>query len=97
MATPNNTLESLLTEHDVARITGLSLASIRRWRLLRQGPRFLKLGAAVRYRREDLALWLASRPTGGAVLPPSSSTESSHSVTSTEPCQTGGTRNALRA
>jgi predicted DNA-binding transcriptional regulator AlpA len=60
-----NTPESLLKEHDVARITGLSVASVRRWRLLRQGPRYLKLGSAVRYRAEDITSWLGSRPTGG--------------------------------
>lgn len=64
MATTNN-LETLLTEHDIARITGLSLASVRRWRLSGQGPRYLKLGRAVRYQRVDLAAWLQSRPTGG--------------------------------
>jgi predicted DNA-binding transcriptional regulator AlpA len=58
-------LEELLTEHDVARITGMSVASVRRWRLLRIGPKFVKIGAAVRYRSEDLAAWLQSRPTGG--------------------------------
>jgi predicted DNA-binding transcriptional regulator AlpA len=58
-------LQSLLNEHDVARITGLSVASVRRWRLLRQGPRFLKISASVRYRQEDLKDWLESRPTGG--------------------------------
>jgi predicted DNA-binding transcriptional regulator AlpA len=60
-----NSLEELLNEHDVARITGLSIASVRRWRLLRQGPRFLKIGAAVRYRTEDIRSWLESRPVGG--------------------------------
>jgi predicted DNA-binding transcriptional regulator AlpA len=64
MATPN-TLEELLTEHDVARITGLSVASVRRWRLLSQGPKYLKIGAAVRYKPEDIAAWLESRPSGG--------------------------------
>ena len=64
MAIPN-TLEELLNEHDVARITGLSLASVRRWRLLRQGPKYIKIGAAVRYKPEDLTSWLESRPTGG--------------------------------
>jgi predicted DNA-binding transcriptional regulator AlpA len=64
MATTNK-LEELLTEHDVARITGLSVASVRRWRLLRLGPKFLKLNSAVRYRPEDLSAWLESRPTGG--------------------------------
>ena len=60
-----NTLEQLLNEHDVARITGLSVASVRRWRLLQQGPKYLKIGSAVRYRTEDISGWLASRPTGG--------------------------------
>jgi predicted DNA-binding transcriptional regulator AlpA len=58
-------LQSLLNEHDVARITGLSVASVRRWRLFQQGPKFLKIGAAVRYKPADLAAWLESRPTGG--------------------------------
>lgn len=65
MATANNTLETLLNEHDVALITGLSVASVRRWRLLKQGPRYLKIGAAVRYKAEDVSAWLESRPTGG--------------------------------
>jgi predicted DNA-binding transcriptional regulator AlpA len=64
----HNSVENLLNEHDVARITGLSVASVRRWRLLRQGPRYLKIGSAVRYRSEDVKAWLASRPTGGEVL-----------------------------
>jgi predicted DNA-binding transcriptional regulator AlpA len=65
MATVNNTPEMLLNEHDVSRITGLSVASVRRWRLLRQGPKYIKIGAAVRYKPEDISAWLESRPTGG--------------------------------
>jgi predicted DNA-binding transcriptional regulator AlpA len=68
MATANSTLETLLTERDLARITGLSVASVRRWRLLRQGPKYLKIGAAVRYKPEDISAWLASRPSGGGHL-----------------------------
>lgn len=60
-----NQLSTLLNEHDVANITGLSVASVRRWRLFKQGPKYLKLGAAVRYRIEDVRAWLATRPTGG--------------------------------
>jgi predicted DNA-binding transcriptional regulator AlpA len=66
MISANNNFETLLNEHDVARITVLSVASVRRWRLLRKGPKYIKIGAAVRYRREDLDAWLASRPTGGS-------------------------------
>jgi hypothetical protein len=65
METIHNPASDLLNEHDVARITKLSVASVRRWRLLRQGPRYLKLGAAVRYKPEDLAAWLRTRPSGG--------------------------------
>jgi predicted DNA-binding transcriptional regulator AlpA len=65
MGSTHNGIENLLNEHDVARITGLSVASVRRWRLLRQGPRYLKIGSAVRYRGEDISSWLSSRPTGG--------------------------------
>jgi len=65
MGAVHNAIETLLNEHDVARITGLSVASVRRWRLLRQGPKYLKIGAAVRYKAEDLGAWLESRPSGG--------------------------------
>jgi len=58
-------LPILLNEFDVARVTGLSVASVRRWRLFKQGPKFLKIGASVRYRAEDIRLWLETRPTGG--------------------------------
>lgn len=63
VATPQ--LPTLLNEFDVARVTGLSVASVRRWRLFKQGPRYLKIGAAVRYRAEDVQAWLETRPTGG--------------------------------
>lgn len=65
MASPNQFSQGLLSERQVARITGMSVATVRRWRLLGQGPKYLKLNAAVRYRPEDVAAWLESRPSGG--------------------------------
>jgi predicted DNA-binding transcriptional regulator AlpA len=65
MAIANSTIDTLLNEHDVARITGLSVASVRRWRLLQQGPKYIKIGSAVRYRAEDVRTWLDTRPVGG--------------------------------
>lgn len=65
MATIRAEIESLLNEYDVARITKLSVASVRRWRLLKRGPKYIKIGAAVRYQPEDVSAWLKSRPTGG--------------------------------
>ncbi len=65
MESLHNAIEALLNEHDVARIMGLSVASVRRWRLLRQGPKYLKIFSSVKYRPEDVAAWIGSRPTGG--------------------------------
>jgi hypothetical protein len=56
---------NLLTESDVAKQLHASLALVRRWRLEKRGPRFLKVGALVRYRPEDLESWLTALPTGG--------------------------------
>jgi predicted DNA-binding transcriptional regulator AlpA len=49
----------LLNEHQVAKFLQLSVASVRRWRLFRTGPKYLKIGVAVRYRREDVESWLS--------------------------------------
>ncbi|MBZ5577380.1 MAG: helix-turn-helix domain-containing protein [Acidobacteriia bacterium] len=65
MAVSNSTLAPLLNEREVARIANLSIGTIRRWRLLRQGPKYLKIGSAVRYQPEDVSAWLESRPRGG--------------------------------
>jgi hypothetical protein len=51
-------LEALLNEYEFSRITGRSVASARRDRLLGQGCPFVKLGALVRYRREDIRAYI---------------------------------------
>jgi predicted DNA-binding transcriptional regulator AlpA len=56
---------NFLTEFDVAERLQISVASIRRWRLEKRGPTFVKMGALVRYRQEDLESWVATLPTGG--------------------------------
>jgi hypothetical protein len=65
MGVVHTAIENLLNEHDVARITGLSVASVRRWRLLKIGPAATKIGSSVRYKPETLKQWLDSRPTIG--------------------------------
>ena len=54
MANANNQLETLLTEHQVAELLKVSVATIRRRRLFRLPPDFVKIGASVRYRREAI-------------------------------------------
>jgi predicted DNA-binding transcriptional regulator AlpA len=41
--------------------TGLAASTLRKLRLTGEGPRFLKLGRAVRYRESDLEDWLEQR------------------------------------
>ena len=57
---------ALFTEEEVAKQLNVSVASLRRWRLARRGPQFIKVGSLVRYRPEDLESWLAALPTGGS-------------------------------
>jgi hypothetical protein len=66
METVHNKMTPLVNEFAVSETLGVSVATVRRWRLLGAGPRFLKIGAAVRYRPEDLTTWLDSRPAGGS-------------------------------
>ena len=63
-------IDDLLTETDVAKKLRVTLGCLRRWRLERRGPKFLKLGALVRYRPDDIADWLESRPVGGTPSKP---------------------------
>ena len=65
MGIPPKVLIQLLNEHQVAEMLGVSVSTVRRWRLLKRGPRYLKLGALCKYRVEDISAWLESRPTGG--------------------------------
>ncbi len=54
-------MTSLINTGAVAELLGLSPATLRLWRSLGKGPRFVKCGGAVRYRTEDLEEWVASR------------------------------------
>jgi excisionase family DNA binding protein len=58
-------MSNLMTEDEVSKRLNVSVASLRRWRLLNRGPRFLKVGSLVRYLPEEFDAWLASLPTGG--------------------------------
>jgi predicted DNA-binding transcriptional regulator AlpA len=51
MTNTHTLLDGLLTEHEVAKLLKVSVATIRRRRLFRQPPDFVKIGASVRYKR----------------------------------------------
>jgi hypothetical protein len=56
----------MLNEHEAAEMLGVSVALLRRWRWLRQGPRYRKCGRRVLYQIRDLDSYISSLPAGGA-------------------------------
>jgi excisionase family DNA binding protein len=51
----------LLTTVEAAAELGLRPNTLERWRHYGGGPRFVKVGSRVRYRRRDLERWLDTR------------------------------------
>jgi predicted DNA-binding transcriptional regulator AlpA len=50
-----------LASKEAANYLGMSIKSLEKWRLLREGPPYVKLGRAVRYRQIDLDAYMAER------------------------------------
>ncbi len=50
--------QPLVNETETARILGLSVKTCRRWRWSGKGPRYLKIGGAVRYDPADLEAFI---------------------------------------
>jgi len=61
----NNALDQLqfVDERAVANLTGLSLATLRRYRLQQRGPNYRKAGTRVLYPLSDLQAWVNSLPS----------------------------------
>jgi predicted DNA-binding transcriptional regulator AlpA len=59
-------MDQLLNETQVSERLQVSLACLRRWRLLGTGPQYVKVGTLVRYRPEAIENWIDSLPTGGS-------------------------------
>jgi len=54
-------IAEIFTTSEAAAHVKLSKPTLERFRLTGEGPKFLKLGGAVRYRRADLEAWLETR------------------------------------
>lgn len=65
-----NTPQRLLNEHEVASSCSISVLTLRKWRSQKRGPQFVKIGALVRYRPEDVDAWIAEQKAQqGVALP----------------------------
>jgi predicted DNA-binding transcriptional regulator AlpA len=65
MGTVPNSQIHLINEYQVAEMLGVSVATVRRWRMTKTGPRYLKVGALCKYQVQDISAWLKSCPSGG--------------------------------
>jgi hypothetical protein len=54
-------LDGLVSEADTARELGRCPRTLKRWRSLREGPPFIRIGRSVFYRREAVRAWLLDR------------------------------------
>lgn len=51
----------LLTEHEAAEALNVAVRTLRNWRSLRKGPRWVRIGQRMaRYRRDDLLAFIES-------------------------------------
>ena len=56
-----SSLPRLLKEQEAAEILNMEVSTLRKWRWAGEGPKFLKIGAAVRYDPEELKDYLAKQ------------------------------------
>jgi hypothetical protein len=51
----------LLDPNETGRILDLTVGSLANWRHKGIGPKFIRVGGRIKYRREDLASWIEQR------------------------------------
>ena len=54
MSKEENMPQKLITEHETAERLSIRVCTLRKWRWEGRGPRFVKIGAAVRYDPADV-------------------------------------------
>jgi excisionase family DNA binding protein len=52
------TSEPLLMEVQAAKLLSVSPRTLQNWRIAGEGPPFIRIGRAIRYRREDILRWI---------------------------------------
>jgi hypothetical protein len=60
----SNEISNLLTEQGAARVLNCSVAFMRRCRLFKTGPAYVKVGRLVRYRIEHLIAYIDANMEG---------------------------------
>ncbi len=86
----------LLKENEAAQLLGMSAHFLRRDRIsdCSVGIPFIRIGASIRYRREDLELWITEQMNRQSILP--KSRDISQDNQTGEPRRRGRPRKTLR-
>ncbi len=58
MSTQMGSTTILMTVEQAAKYLGLAVSTLNKWRCLGEGPIFIKMGRAVRYRQKDLETYI---------------------------------------
>jgi excisionase family DNA binding protein len=58
--------DALLTEQQTAQLLNISVRTLQAWRIKLAGPRFVRAGRAIRYRRSDLTAWIEANTVSHA-------------------------------
>lgn len=62
----------LMNENQAAELLGLSVRTLQNWRLRGDGPVYVKIGKAVRYKRRDVSEWLKANTIASTSQRPAS-------------------------
>ena len=54
-------MSDLMTQEELADYLQMHPQSLATWRYRKKGPKYLKLGTLVRYRRSDVEAWLTTQ------------------------------------
>lgn len=57
--TPGDPLPEIMSIQHLAEFLGVPLSTVYKWRYRGEGPRAIKIGGHVRYRRSEVQHWLA--------------------------------------
>ena len=59
----------VLTTSEAAAFLGLAISTLNKWRCYGEGPQFIKLGRAVRYRQDDLEHYVETNTQTSTCVP----------------------------
>jgi predicted DNA-binding transcriptional regulator AlpA len=65
--TLNTSDDAILTEVEIADFLKLSTRTLQSWRVKNDGPPFIRVGRAIRYRLRDVVRWIEERTVSPAI------------------------------